>query len=208
MLVPNTDALFIHIPKTGGISIGIALGIYTSKSKWRMYAGVNHGNPNQVNQEWARSQFRFTFVRNTWDRVLSEYLFRREAWQHNPSDHRARQVKHIFEHDNGDVGTFLELLEKGGWWHPNNTKGHHIFRTQLFWLMNEHEVPWGYDFIGRFENFENDFNKITQLIGLDAKLEHYNATKRGLYREHYNSKARDIVARLYRKEIRYLGYDF
>jgi hypothetical protein len=62
--------IFMHITKTGGSSI----------EKLFNYEGIKHQRPieliNILGQTTWDSYFKFTFVRNPWDRTVSEYFYR------------------------------------------------------------------------------------------------------------------------------------
>lgn len=64
----RTDkVIFVHIPKTGGTSIRMSLkGMHLLKQ---------HRTMDEV-PEWCDidDYFKFTFVRNPWDRILSLYF--------------------------------------------------------------------------------------------------------------------------------------
>ena len=64
------------------------------------------------------------------------------------------------------------------------------------------------DFIGRFENLENDYKYICQKIGLTTKLPHVRASKHKHYTEYYDDETREIIADRYAKDIEYFGYKF
>ena len=70
------DFVFVHIQKTAGKSIRQALGLKK---------GANHNSAQQWLNEYTvdewNNAFKFTFVRNPWDRLLSSYMYRRLAWQ-------------------------------------------------------------------------------------------------------------------------------
>ena len=54
------------------------------------------------------------------------------------------------------------------------------------------------DFVGRFENFQEDFNTVCSRIGISQlKLPHNNKTKHKHYAQYYNNKAREMVAQEY-----------
>jgi len=66
------------------------------------------------------------------------------------------------------------------------------------------------DFIGRYENLQEDFNKVCKAIGIaPVKLLHKNKSERPKdYREAYNNKTKEIVARVFAKDIELFKYTF
>lgn len=64
------------------------------------------------------------------------------------------------------------------------------------------------DFVGRFENIEEDFRAICRKVGITASLPHVNKSKRTDYRDYYDAETRDLTARLYAEDIERFGYTF
>ena len=65
----NQGFVFIHINKTAGVSIGKALGLEKQHLTAREYKN------SLGNRRWDK-MFKFTIVRNPWDKVVSHYFHR------------------------------------------------------------------------------------------------------------------------------------
>ena len=64
------------------------------------------------------------------------------------------------------------------------------------------------DFIGQFENLNEDFQSICHKVGISANLPHINKSKRMGYQDYYDVETRDLTARLYAEDIERFGYTF
>jgi hypothetical protein len=179
--------IFVHIPKTGGTSVDSILSKisrnWNSKhhliEKYRKLADKKHGFENY---------FKFTIVRNPWDRLLSNYFYRKKG-------NRVQDLS----------------FKK---WITNSQDGNYSFEnclsrhTQLDWISDENEEVV-VDFIGRFENLQEDFDIICDKIGIpQQQLPHKKKGKHKSYIEYYNDKMKQIVAEKYAKDIEHFGYKF
>jgi hypothetical protein len=65
------------------------------------------------------------------------------------------------------------------------------------------------DFVGRFENLQNDFDAVCDTIGVPRQqLLNSNHIQRKRYTEYYDEETREIVAKHHARDIEYFGYKF
>lgn len=206
MLSHRYKCIFVHIPKTAGQSIEqFFLDRYklpfTTRSLLllRSNADPTVGPPrlahltaleyikgSHVSREMFNTYFKFSFVRNPWSRMLSEYKYRKncnmkwECW--------LKDVCSVKDTDRFD------------------DKIRHI-KPQYDFLFDQNKQL--VDFIGRFENLQQDFNIVCDRIGIERKkLPYRNRSKHKHYTEYYDEETKQIVADRYAKDIEYFGYSY
>ena len=202
--------LFVHVPKTGGFSIREALQPYASRPDRylvnrmldRVGIHVNHWGPpamrrfrrhasaRQAQHHLPRAAFdelyKFAFVRNPWDRMVSFYHYVLSR----PDHHRHEQVKSLpdFEH-------YLRYEARRG------------KESQKDLLVDRHGNVL-VDFVGRYESLQEDFAYLRAKLLVVCKLEHHNRSKHRDYRQYYNSRTVNLVAELFQEDIELFGYTF
>jgi len=184
----NGPFIFIHINKTAGTSIGNAIGLPVKHHQTAREVIARIGT-----DKWDTA-FKFTLVRNPWDKVVSHYEYRRKR---NKTGVATRDI------------SFSEWVKKtyGPEKDPlyyNNPKA---FQPQVEWLKDDRGNV-SIDFIGKFETINEDFDQIKKAIGLEAELPHLNASKRAGYQSYYDDETREIVAQWFREDIEEFGYRF
>lgn len=140
------------------------------------------------------SYFKFAFVRNPWDRVIS-------CWQEKVSDTNYWQFSDSERAQMKNLEYFLKFISIMD---LNHTDGHIKLQSALIDLNNV-------DYIGRFESFESDLNTVCTRIGLpNLNIPKKNKSDREFssYRSYYNAHTAALVAKLYEKDIRMFGYTF
>ena len=139
------------------------------------------------------SYFKFVFVRNPYDRMVSNWkMFSNTPFAIDKiKSYSIDLVKNIEKINFKD---FLKMTLK-----LNN----HHWDEQYYFIRSK---P---DFIGRFENLQEDFNKLCELTNLPKKeLPYKNATQHSSYENYYDDETRAIVAKKYAKDIRTFNYKF
>lgn len=202
MISHKHKAIFIHVPKTAGSSMCTYLGergfdpvkyyaphgpnddvtgVYVNGTAWRI--------KRNLLDVWD-DYFKFAFVRNPWDRIVS-------CWKNRATGYT-------------EFGSFLKdypypkrnpNLRK-----PQNLIWHTL--PQIDHMNDEHQTNM-MDFVGRFENLNEDLEKICQHINLEySPLPHINKSSHKPYWEYYTDELRLFVETIYEKEIKLYNYEF
>lgn len=83
------------------------------------------------------------------------------------------------------------------------------FKTNQFEYLTGADGKVCVDFIGKFESFEKELKSLFNKIGLsEIEIPHLNKSKRNDYRDCYSLKTRNVVARRFKKDIEFFGYEF
>jgi hypothetical protein len=129
--------------------------------------------------------FKFAFVRNPWDRLVSRYSYLLRSENHP----RHRLIKTM---------NFEDYLH---WEIRRGKMSQHTY-------VCDRRGKLIVDFIGRFERLHEDFSKICERLQLRAELPKANASSHRDYREYYTPATRELVAKNFQRDIQLFGYDF
>lgn len=233
MICHHYKCVFVHVPKCAGQSIEhvflklLDLGwdaraplLLMSNSAPKLgpprlahLRASEYVQNKFMTQDQFDGYFKFGFVRNPWDRMVSFYRYfgcDREV------DFRAFVLKEF---------------------HKDQWQGQQWFlRPQVDFLYDE-TGELLVDFVGRFENLQGDFNRVCERIGLPhTQLAHINKSNRRdvhrgaefvnllfklkhiispinlesfkSYRDYYDEEVRNEVTRIYKRDVDMLGYKF
>jgi len=196
------ECLFVWVPKCAGTSVFTVLekhGCLKLKTmgqarKFQNEGSVTFGHMSLesvngvVSREYLDRAFKFAFVRNPWDRMVSLWSYLSKAGIPRKSI--------TFEE-------FVETVRSGvapvG---PYNRRGLSQTRPMTDWL------PEGVmDFIGHVESLE-DFEALGEHLGIEGEFPVLNTSSHGEYRKYYTEKTREIVAELYASDVQRFDYQF
>ncbi|MEM7521059.1 MAG: sulfotransferase family 2 domain-containing protein [Pseudomonadota bacterium] len=205
--------IFVHIPKTGGTSMALALEARAMKDdimlgdtpkarnrRRRVRATPEsgrlwkHSTLTDINglatpQEMSQ-MFCFTMVRNPWDRVVSYYHWLRAQHFDHPAARLARD---------GTFEAFLGAREVQSSLHA----------TPAPHYMTDASGSVQCDSYIRLEHFSSDAEPLWAHLGFELELPWVNASKRDRdYRGYYSKRMRETVRQCCAADISRFGYDF
>lgn len=137
------------------------------------------------------SYYKFSFVRNPFDFLVSLYFYILQAKEH-------------IMHQDVSMMNYFEFLK----WYLSQNPPH-----QIDFLMNPDRDQKLVDYIGRFETIENDVNIVKKHLNLSisSNIHHMNPSikrKSKNYKDYYDHKSRDLVLSYFKSDFENLGYDF
>ena len=227
MICRDYNCLFVHIPKTGGQSIEQffmnLLHLDWDKDRTTLHlqrnddttqgteklahlSAAEYVDYGYVSRQEFSEFFKFSFVRNPWSRILSEYRYR-------------NYFHHLSFRD-----FVLNKMPKPGW----DDKYRHVMPQ--YDMLYDRQGNLMIDFVGRFETLQQDFDRVCEHLGItDSLLPHRNRSdkksrdlkrkirnylfmngenqRRGVA-EFYDDETRAAVAEYYRRDITTFGFEF
>lgn len=207
MISHKNKFIYTRVAKTGSVAIIHALRNYVHDLQ-REYDIENcnydlcHISSSDIKKKVPyefNNYFKWAFARNPWDRLVS-------IWSMN------KQSKHFtcaFPLHIPDFPDFIKSLDDLDWMPKKNTYRQSNKKYFNYTFGNISDFTSGSDFVGKFENLQNDFDFICESIGVPKQtLSWTNKTSHKHYTEYYNDETRKIVAQKYAKDIESFGYKF
>jgi chondroitin 4-sulfotransferase 11 len=211
----QAGVVFVHIQKTGGSSIKQVLEAHCPDVRRipDIHATAQEGKAF-LGAKWDCC-FKFAFVRNPWDRLVSWYsmicqhgsaqgypLTWRKRWRANAAQRRWHEVM-------AHCPTFEKFIERCiGQRRWRNTAVQEFSKNQIDYLTG-HNGELLVDQVGRFENFAADAQRLLECNGISIQnLPQANVSKRRPYKEYYTDRTRDLVGECFTRDISFFGYTF
>ena len=212
MISHQYKCIFVEVPKTGSTSVRRILGpaikphlsLSEIKRMMESYWVIRGGRTDRI-MEWLypmlpaerrkergrqqfESYFKFGFVRNPWDRVVSLY-------ERNEAAQMRQQM------------SFEEFV---GWIQYSSSTCVHSspHRYQLDWFVDADGKMLS-NFIGRFERLQEDWAMIAKKLGANEALPHTRANPRlRHYTEYYTAETKRIIEEKFKLDVETFNYRF
>lgn len=193
------NLLFIHIPKNAGTTIEKIFSMYENPNSLWVGSELNlnegkfapqHLNYALLTKTYPKINFdsmiKFTFVRNPYSRAISLFNWNLKHGYYKP------KFNNKF----------------------TNIEFNHFLTTFISKLNSSHKLPQSfyfdceYDFVGRVENFKEDFSKFlnTYNIPIVYKGEHFNKTNSSELINNLSRENIDVINDLYREDFENFNY--
>ena len=219
LLSDSRKVLFVHIQKTGGETVA---GILAKHAPDIRRLGAKHEFASfgklKLGAAW-NDYFKFAFVRNPWDRLVSWYSMIRRAtritWfdallsSRKRSHLRQRTSNPMWRYFYENCSSFEEFI-KNCTGEVEAAKGalYSFAYNQLDYLEDGNGSIL-VDFIGRFENFPEDLHTVAMKAGIQlGRITHTNVSVHRHYSTYYTSELEKIVRERFARDIECFGYDF
>ena len=209
MISEKFQCIFIHIPKVAGQSIE-SFFLNKHNLSWDNRAPLLlkfNPDPQQgperlahlkaaeyldygyINKYHFDQYFKFSFVRNPWSRLVSEYRYR--------AHHQTIAFKDFVMHSLPTKSDYTDSYR-------------HIIPQYDFLYNTDGKLL--IDFVGRFESLQKDFDDVCSQLGIaDSILPHMNASNhfnKNHYTQYYDAETIEIVGQMYAKDIETFRYSF
>eukprot|EP01083_Nonionella_stella_P069325 184769_1 len=171
-------SIYIHVPKTGGTAIEERFRNYTKYIKGSEHYPIEHYLdicPMPHTFCCDNDYFVFGFVRNPYLRTISMINYFHHGGNGHSGDLRLKKLFRRFT----NLNEFVDYFEQPSRY-ATMFRDHEFFKwfTQTNYLLDSNGIYYP-DFLGRFETFDADLERLSKILKLDmsvhrSRLTHYN----------------------------------
>lgn len=188
----ESRAIFVHVPKAAGTSVALGLfgqlPYHYTALQYRVIFG---------RKDFER-YFKFSFVRNPWDRLHSAYTF----LQGGGWDDKDRAW---FDANLSRFPDFEAFVMD---WLTRDRRSDYIhFRPQVDFVCDR-RLNLLVDQLGRFENLARDYASVARRLGRPETVTHANASRKTNYNSAYSDEMKQHVEDVYAEDIETFDYSF
>jgi hypothetical protein len=208
LIAPRTGFVFVHVQKTGGLTVDSVLREVASDAEHYSYPGYGrHAGLEQLlsDRPECADYFIFGFIRNPWARMYSWWAMiqRRQQSALAGNTYVQEQLRRnsFWRRVLAEFPDFESFILKGV---PTVDR---LGTPQLSYLSAPSRKA---DFIGRTEELSSDLRQVLQRLGIDREIEvpRRNAAPAVDYRNYYTLAMRETVATAFEPDVAHFGYQF
>ena len=212
MICHKHKCIFIHIAKCAGTSVENAFGYYINTpgalethlgwdEEYNLYR--QHATPQQlfdlglVSLEQWNSYYKFIIYRNSWSKMLSDYLW----------SLRTHRIYDTFTNFLLKEGDFRKIMT------DNSTPlfiGDHLYLQKDYFSINN--TPINYDSMIDFDDLKSGLNKVITDLKLNPDFFNIKINSNHYKAEHYSYmyslKTKKLVEKLFQPDIEFFNFKF
>lgn len=218
MIAHSLKTIFVHITKTAGSSIEVALDAVEQRNAGATDPATGehipvvtgeekHMNAREckalVDDQLWNEYFKFSVVRNPWDRFHSMWWNGRFIGKRHDMSLPEFAAHYLHKTLSGR----LTSLRDG------RIRIHQRFRPQVDWLKSDNgKIEM--DYVCRFESIAEDFAVVSEKIGLPSAdlpkvlVKNRSPDSRRHYSQDFDATTRDLIGDVYAEDIRTFNYQF
>ena len=183
------NAVFVHIPKTGGKTVSAILGLRAGDRRVYYADELTHMNIFHLRERLnIDGMYAFAFVRNPYTKILSEYNWRMRNISSFVFNEPTRQKMPFTE--------YMELLiDRWPWMTPYRERAHVL--PQYTFIDNTVNVY-------RYEDFVSECERLKLRLGINKNTPHIN---KGARKPEHTARTIEIVNTLYAEDFKRFGYE-
>jgi hypothetical protein len=187
--------LFVHVQRTGGSTVSSLLLKHLPGAA---PLGGQHAPATEAAEllgEETDQYFKFAFVRNPWERIVSwwKLLEQGPTYENSPASGVPRTLE-----------AYLMACRDRA-----RHDGPRPFPAGQMELLADPGGRMLVDEVGRYERYEDDVRRIFARLSLPVgELPRAAVTCHGHYRTYFTAEAQRLVAELYSRDVESLGYEF
>lgn len=189
----KADFIFIHVPKTAGSSISSFFSVEPLHIPLSRYFAADYAR--------AKNTYKVAFVRDPIERLHSAFNYLNSHIGINNSLDVRWSEDNLSKYDS--FSDFLDHLEDPklarslmSWTH---------FRPQTDWIVERPGGEIHVDFLGRFENLQQDIKALGDMFGVEISLPHLRTPKRPREATSIERRHRETIWKLYSSDYERLG---
>jgi len=154
---------------------------------------------NKVPGDVWDDYFKFSIIRNPWDRAVSDFHWKKRQ---DPAFNPRKRFYHHLGVPFDEMATLKKQFS-------NYIRGDNWDNNDSFYILDGELCV---DFVIRYENLADDFNEVCKKIGVQTiSLPHLKGgirKKNYHYSEYFDEESKAIVAERHRHDVRLFGYQF